>query len=192
MRTIRAIFRGGNLKPLDPIDLPENTYLTVALLDSDDLSTEAIAELAQQWSVRLPERSARGHLLRVRRRGRVGMPRSPILRQGDVVLVPFPFADLTGQKMRPAVIVSGDPQGFELIVAFITSVLTNRSLRGRGSRIHTVRSGIPRYGAQGRFTSPLGQTGNAVEQLDIPASGDDRTGHTKQNRSNAACAFDLP
>src|SRR5438270_13036050 len=52
------------------------------------------------------------------------------LHQGDVVLVPFPFADLTGQKIRPAVIVSSDPQGPELILAFITSVLTNRSTRG--------------------------------------------------------------
>jgi hypothetical protein len=48
MRTIRAIFRGGNLKLLDPLDLPENTCLTVALLESDDLSAEAIAELARQ------------------------------------------------------------------------------------------------------------------------------------------------
>ena len=53
-----------------------------------------------------------------------------LLRQGDVVLVPFPFADLSGRKMRPAVIVSGDPQRFELTVAFITSVLTNRSPMG--------------------------------------------------------------
>lgn len=51
------------------------------------------------------------------------------LHQGDVVLVPFPFADLTGRTMRPAVIVSADPQGSELILAFITSVLTNRSPR---------------------------------------------------------------
>ena len=47
MRTIRAIFRDGNLQPLDPIDLPENTRLTVALLDSDDVSADAIAELAR-------------------------------------------------------------------------------------------------------------------------------------------------
>jgi predicted DNA-binding antitoxin AbrB/MazE fold protein len=48
MKTIRAIFRDGAFKPLDPVDLPENTRLTVALLDSDDLSADAIAELAQQ------------------------------------------------------------------------------------------------------------------------------------------------
>jgi mRNA interferase MazF len=58
------------------------------------------------------------------------MPRPPKLRQGDVVLVPFPFADLSGRKMRPAAIVSANPQGSELIVAFITSVLTNRSPSG--------------------------------------------------------------
>jgi mRNA interferase MazF len=52
------------------------------------------------------------------------------LHHGDVVLVPFPFADVTGQKVRPAVIVSADPQGSELILAFVTSVLTNRSPRG--------------------------------------------------------------
>ena len=46
MKTIRAIFRDGTLNPLDPVDLPENTRLTVALLDSDDLAADALAELA--------------------------------------------------------------------------------------------------------------------------------------------------
>ena len=46
MKTIRAIFRDGTLTPLDPVDLPENTQLTVALLDGDDLSADAIADLA--------------------------------------------------------------------------------------------------------------------------------------------------
>jgi predicted DNA-binding antitoxin AbrB/MazE fold protein len=48
MKTIRAIFRDGTFKPLDPVDLPENTRLTVALLDGDDLSADAIAHLTQQ------------------------------------------------------------------------------------------------------------------------------------------------
>jgi len=52
------------------------------------------------------------------------------LHHGDVLLVPFPFADLSGSKVRPAVVVSADPQTSELILAFITSVLTNRSPRG--------------------------------------------------------------
>lgn len=47
MRTIRAVFRDGNIHPLEPVDLPENAQLRIALLDSDDLPTEALAELAQ-------------------------------------------------------------------------------------------------------------------------------------------------
>ena len=46
MRTIQAIVRDGNLKPLEPINLPDNTRLTVALLDADDLAADAIAGLA--------------------------------------------------------------------------------------------------------------------------------------------------
>jgi hypothetical protein len=48
MRTIRAVVRGGNLNPLEPIELPENTPVTVALLDADDLSTGAIADMAEK------------------------------------------------------------------------------------------------------------------------------------------------
>lgn len=48
MKTIRAIFRDGALEPLDPIDLPENTRLTVALLDGDDLAAGAIAKLSER------------------------------------------------------------------------------------------------------------------------------------------------
>jgi hypothetical protein len=47
MRTIRAIVQDGNLKPLGPINLPDNTQLTVALLDADDLSADAISGLAR-------------------------------------------------------------------------------------------------------------------------------------------------
>jgi hypothetical protein len=47
MRKIRAVFRGGAFRPLVPIDLPENTPVTVALLDGDDLSADAVAELAR-------------------------------------------------------------------------------------------------------------------------------------------------
>src|SRR5213592_3682371 len=66
------------------------------------------------------------------------MPAQSLLHQGDIVLVSFPFSDLSGRKMRPAVIVSADPQGSELIVAFITSVLTNRS--PRGAEVELLRS----------------------------------------------------
>ncbi|HBO96676.1 MAG TPA: PemK family protein [Candidatus Omnitrophica bacterium] len=43
--------------------------------------------------------------------------------RGDIVLVPFPFTDLTSSKVRPAVIVSADPQPEDITIAFISSVL---------------------------------------------------------------------
>jgi mRNA interferase MazF len=47
----------------------------------------------------------------------------PALRRGDVVLVTFPFTDLTGTKVRPAVIVSANPQTDDVVVAFISTVI---------------------------------------------------------------------
>ena len=43
-----------------------------------------------------------------------------LLRRGDVVLVTFPFTDLSGQKLRPAIIV-GRPSGDDFLFAFISS-----------------------------------------------------------------------
>lgn len=41
---------------------------------------------------------------------------------GTIVLVPFPFTDLTSTKVRPALIVSrSEPKAKDLILAFITS-----------------------------------------------------------------------
>lgn len=48
-------------------------------------------------------------------------------RRGDVVLVPFPFADLSSRKQRPAVVVSGEVYHNSepgLIVAAVTSRIT--------------------------------------------------------------------
>jgi mRNA interferase MazF len=42
------------------------------------------------------------------------------LHQGDIVLVNFPFTDLSESKLRPALIV-GRVNGDDLILAFITS-----------------------------------------------------------------------
>lgn len=44
--------------------------------------------------------------------------------RGRVILVPFPFTDLSSQKIRPALILSADPaSGSDVIVAFISSML---------------------------------------------------------------------
>jgi len=44
--------------------------------------------------------------------------------KGDVVLVPFPFTDLSASRVRPAVVVSSEEYGAhsnDLIVAMVTS-----------------------------------------------------------------------
>ena len=44
------------------------------------------------------------------------------MRRGTVVLTPFPFTDLSGQKVRPALVVSrSDRPGMDVLLAFITS-----------------------------------------------------------------------
>ncbi len=53
------------------------------------------------------------------------------LDRGDVVLVHFPFTDLSGTKLRPALIV-GRVQGDDVILAFMTS-RTAAGARGAGS-----------------------------------------------------------
>lgn len=42
-------------------------------------------------------------------------------KRGSIVLVPFPFSDLSGQKIRPALILSADTKSADDIFVFITS-----------------------------------------------------------------------
>lgn len=44
------------------------------------------------------------------------------MKRGTVVLTPFPFTDLSGQKVRPALVVSrSDRSDNDVLLAFITS-----------------------------------------------------------------------
>lgn len=49
-------------------------------------------------------------------------------KKGTVVLVPFPFTDLSGSKVRPAVIVSDGKLGSDVVLLFITS---QQKLKGK-------------------------------------------------------------
>lgn len=42
-------------------------------------------------------------------------------KRGTVILVPFPFTDLAGSKVRPALIISDGKIGSDIVVVFITS-----------------------------------------------------------------------
>ena len=56
------------------------------------------------------------------------MPSTTVYRRGDIVLISFPFTDLTSSKRRPALIISPDffnTAGVDLVLAAITSHITD-------------------------------------------------------------------
>mgnify|MGYP001559615259 len=48
------------------------------------------------------------------------------MKKGDLVLVPFPFTDLSGSQVRPALVLYATTKGEDCIVAFISSLLTKK------------------------------------------------------------------
>lgn len=68
------------------------------------------------------------------------MTANTALRRGDVVLVAFPFTDLSGVKRRPALIV-GRIQTNDLLLAFITSQV----VVGRSSSSHHLDTTDPEF-----------------------------------------------
>jgi len=50
------------------------------------------------------------------------------MHKGSIILVPFPFTDLSGQKVRPALVLYVSPRGEDCIVAFISSTNKGKSM----------------------------------------------------------------
>ncbi len=62
---------------------------------------------------------------------------------GSIVLVPFPFTDLSAAKVRPALIVSkGDTSSRDVIVCFITSQETHSAQPHTLPLTPTAKSGL--------------------------------------------------
>ena len=45
-----------------------------------------------------------------------------MIKKGAIVLIPFPFTDLSGQKLRPALVLADLPRNNDVIVVFISSL----------------------------------------------------------------------
>mgnify|MGYP000613267364 CR=1 FL=1 len=61
---------------------------------------------------------------------------------GSIVLVPFPFTDLTASKLRPALIVSKKSNNSDIMVAFISSQLNRKGLVIKSDRAEFHSSGL--------------------------------------------------
>lgn len=77
-------------------------------------------------------------------------------KKGVVVLVPFPFTDLSAHKVRPALIVSSRHGGNDVVVAFISSRAEPR-LHALDIRISTTHSAFDRTGLKADSVIKVGK-----------------------------------
>ena len=74
------------------------------------------------------------------------MPSMTNYKRWDLVLVPFPFTDLSSAKRRPALIVSPDiyNAGKDVVIAYVTSQLNSKPLHGDYILRKWKESGLPK------------------------------------------------
>lgn len=74
------------------------------------------------------------------------MPSTTSYKRWDLVLVPFPFTDLSSTKRRPALIVSPDlyNAGKDVVIAYVTSQLTSKLLHGDYKLQKWKEAGLPK------------------------------------------------
>jgi len=61
--------------------------------------------------------------------------------KGTIVLVPFPFTDLSGHKVRPALVLHTNNRGEDCIAAFISSVQKRPTIHDL-SILSSIRNGL--------------------------------------------------
>ncbi|MBK8550453.1 MAG: type II toxin-antitoxin system PemK/MazF family toxin [Ignavibacteria bacterium] len=66
----------------------------------------------------------------------------------DIILVPFPFTDLSAYKRRPSLIISPEEynQNDDLVIDFITSHITSEKRTGDYNILNWNESGLPKPG----------------------------------------------
>jgi len=99
------------------------------------------------------------------------------LTRGDIVLVPFPFTDLTSGKIRPAVVIN--VFGEDLLIAFISSVISPSGPAATDFALATTHLEFPKTGLklgstfklakllclhQSRILRRLGKVGPAIQR----------------------------
>ena len=57
------------------------------------------------------------------------------MNRGDVVIIPFPFQDRPGEKIRPAVVVQGDAENRRLANTIVAMVTGNFTDAGRPTTV---------------------------------------------------------
>ena len=75
------------------------------------------------------------------------------LTRGDVVLVPFPFTDLSGRKVRPALVLN--VVGEDVLVAFLSSVVSASSPAPTDFVLEPSHPDFPKTGLKGATTFKL-------------------------------------
>lgn len=64
------------------------------------------------------------------------------MHKGTIVLIPFPFTDLSGQKVRPALVLHDNKGGEDCIVSFISSHLGDKSGKFEVKAVQSVQNGL--------------------------------------------------
>ena len=62
--------------------------------------------------------------------------------KGAIILTPFPFTDLSGHKVRPALVLHDQKAGEDCIVAFISSVMRGKTGSYDVPAVPSLRNGL--------------------------------------------------